>query len=185
MAVAVLCTVFLARPAQAADAVPAQSRMVTKSGTLEVGAPLKGFGGWTLKDGPWSMDRHKKRNAKQVLVVSFFATWCQPCVRAFPALGAVRKAFKPEELEFILVSFGQEGPEVERFVEEHRAPGIVVVDPFQKIGERFGVDRSLPRTFVIDPGGIVRAIFVTEGKDFERALSVAVSDAMAAAQAQR
>lgn len=171
--------------ARAQEGTVSPSRLASRSGTVEVGSPARSFGGWTLRDGPWSMDRHRKRHGQQVLVVSFFATWCQPCARSIPALNEIRRNYPADRVEIILVAFGQEGAEVERFVDEKKAPGIVVVDPFQKIGERFGVDRSLPRTFVIDPDGIVRAIFVAEGADFGPMLSSVISDAMKTVTARR
>ena len=40
------------------------------------------------------------------------------------------------------------------------------------------MDKSLPRTFVVDPKGVLRAIFVTEGADFEPRLALAVRAAL-------
>ena len=175
----VVLAIAVAPPSLGAeDAGPAVSKIVAASGSLQVGSVIPGFGGWTLKGDPWSFEKHRAKNENQALVVSFFATWCQPCVKSFPALRQVRKAFPADQVGMVFVSFGEEGQVVESFVEKNPVPGIVLVDPFQKIGERFGVDKSLPRTFVVDPKGVLRAIFVTEGADFEPRLALAVRAAL-------
>jgi thiol-disulfide isomerase/thioredoxin len=43
-------------------------------------------------------------NSGRVLVVNFWATWCEPCREEMPALAAVARKFPAEELSVVLVS---------------------------------------------------------------------------------
>lgn len=161
------------------------TRQVQSSGEAIVGHPMPGFAGWTLRDGPWSWARPRDDRPGQVQVVTFFATWCEPCVRSVAAFRSLRQAPGGRDVVVIYVALGQEAEEVAPFVEAHGLEGIVLLDPFRKVGRRLGVEQSIPRTFVVDPRGAVRAIFVSEGKGFARCLKATVEAARTASPVAR
>ena len=53
---------------------------------------------------------------------------------------------------------------------------MAMMDRDKKRAERLGVTSELPKTFVVDANGIVRAIVTTEGSDFKTVLSELVVD---------
>jgi thiol-disulfide isomerase/thioredoxin len=88
----------------------------------------------------------------RVLVVDFFAAYCQPCQRALPALEALHAA-RPD-VEFVGVSL-DEGPEgAVSTILRHRLTFPVVHDEGHVLAGRFRV-AAIPASFVVDASGRV------------------------------
>ena len=93
----------------------------------------------------------------KVIVLDFWATWCVPCVKAFPKLEAMQKQFG-REVQVIAVS--NESPDrIGRFIKNRpldlwfasdTATASLLKQSFPHI--------SLPHVVVIDKEGVVRAI---------------------------
>ncbi len=63
----------------------------------------------------------------RVLLVNFWATWCEPCREEMPALVAAAKKFPSRDLAVVLVSLDSQktGPaEVPRFLKERKVPFV-------------------------------------------------------------
>jgi len=91
-------------------------------------------------------------------VINFWATWCLPCRQEMPALDRV--AATHPEVTFLEVDL-QEDPEAvgaffTRYGLEHLQP---IIDPQGKTTTRYGV-LSLPTTFFVDRGGVIRHIHI-------------------------
>jgi thiol-disulfide isomerase/thioredoxin len=170
-------------PAMAADA-SRPTRTATRSGPVEVDRPSPTFAGWTTHGTMLSLamllEPSRDQPRARALVVTFFATWCQPCKEKLPELLRVAGAFEAQDVRVVLVAFGQNTEEVKPYLEARGIPASVpvIVDPFMKIAGRLGVDKTLPRTFVLDGGGVVRTIFEFEGDDFEAQLREAIAAAV-------
>jgi peroxiredoxin len=174
-------------PARAGDSdVP--SALAQKSGPVEVGKPFPSFAGWGLDGQMVNLKRllEKPRGggeATRAVVVSFFATWCKPCKKNLPPLARTVAAAGPG-VKAVLVDFGpEESDKVKAFVADLGLTYPVLLDPYTKVSTRCGVTESLPRTFVLDGKGVLTAIFVHEGSDFEKALAAEIAKAAAPAAA--
>lgn len=98
-----------------------------------------------------------KNPGTQPLVVSFWATWCGPCVQELPLLEAVAR--KHPELQWKLVNVDGAGlPTVQRFLNQH----AITLQNY--VLENNNIDATLqevvpywpegiPFTLVIQPGG--------------------------------
>jgi peroxiredoxin len=166
----------LVLPAAASSDRP--SALVERSGPAEVGKPFPSFAGWGLDGAMISsrrlLEKPRVGEAPRGLVVSFFATWCQPCRANLPALA--RSVAAAAGVRAVLVHYGPEEPEsLAAFLRDAKLALPVVLDPHLKISSRCGVTQSLPRTFVLDGAGNVAAIFEFEGPDFEQALSAVLA----------
>lgn len=171
-----LQTLALAASLALASAV-GPSTLVDTLGPVKKGEPMPTFAGWTLDGKMLSLNRvvqGEKDEAKAPVVVTFFATWCKPCEHGLPILD---KVAREKGAKLVLVAYGQEADVVKPFLSEKGIARTCILDPYLKVSSRSGVDDALPRTFVLDEKGVVRAIFTLEGDDFETALAAAVEGA--------
>jgi len=94
----------------------------------------------------------------RVLVLDFFATWCQPCRTSIPHLVGMNKKYGPQGLYVLGMSADEDGERaVKAFADKYR-----ITYPIALAGESaladFGV-RSVPVMFVIDKKGRVAEVF--------------------------
>jgi thiol-disulfide isomerase/thioredoxin len=165
----------------ASTSLAAPSRTIDKLGPLAVGKPCPSFGGFTLNNEMVSLAKllaPPKGSPASAVVVSFFATWCKPCQEQLPVLERVVASLVGKGVRGVLIDYGEESEVVTPFAQKQNLHLPIIADPFAKIAGRLGVDKSLPRTFVIGRNGNVRTIFEHEGDDFEKALRLAIDSAM-------
>ncbi len=93
-----------------------------------------------------------------VLVIDFFATWCQPCRESIPHLNEMNRKFGKQGLQVLGMSADEDGERlVKAFADAHR-----ITYPIALAGETTLVDfgvRSVPVMFVIDKKGRVAEVF--------------------------
>jgi peroxiredoxin len=86
----------------------------------------------------------------RLLVVQFFAAYCQPCQGSLPALEALR-ATRPE-IEVVGVSMDDNLDAAIRMLNRHRLTFPVIHDADHTLGARFRVT-DVPTTFLADATG--------------------------------
>ena len=94
----------------------------------------------------------------RVLILDFFATWCQPCRASIPHLVEMNKKYGQQGLYVLGMSADEDGERaVKAFADKYR-----ITYPIALAGEStledFGV-RSVPVMFVIDKKGRVAEVF--------------------------
>jgi len=106
---------------------------------------------------------------KHVVVLSFFATWCKPCIAEIPHLEKIAKDFDGLPIKFFLIDVGEDREKVLKFVKEREVQLTVLLDRYNKISEKYGIN-SLPRLLVLDKNGIIRKVQsgFSDGKSFEK-----------------
>jgi len=97
----------------------------------------------------------------KVVLLDFWATWCQPCTQMAQPLRELYAEFSPRGVEF--VGINSDGPhvtneEVLSHLKRHPAPYPIVMDDGQ-VGGRYNV-MALPHMVVLDRAGTVRKIFM-------------------------
>jgi thiol-disulfide isomerase/thioredoxin len=151
-------------------AVPkVEAGVSSRRDTLEVGAEappfvmrdlmtgnavyLRNYTGRTLYE-PW------KKKERQAVVLSFWATWCQPCKNEIPILMKLTEEFKDQPVKFFLINTMEKAEQTEDSVREtYKNRNYVIpclIDPGM-VAERYSI-RGLPMLVVIDKFGIVRKI---------------------------
>jgi thiol-disulfide isomerase/thioredoxin len=91
----------------------------------------------------------------KVLIVDFWASWCDPCKESFPALNGLQKKYGDKGLIIVAVNVDEERADMESFLKEHPASFTVVRDAAQKLVAKTGI-KTMPSSFVLDREGKVR-----------------------------
>jgi len=93
-----------------------------------------------------------------VLVLDFFATWCQPCRASIPHLVEMNRKYGKQGLQVLGMSADEDGEkDVKVFADKNRITYPVALAGESTLAD-FGV-RSVPVMFVIDKKGRVAEVF--------------------------
>jgi peroxiredoxin len=104
-----------------------------------------------------TFDLSKLRN--HVVLLNFWATWCEPCRKEIPRLSAFYRRYHDRGLEVIGVSIDR--PEDLQKVRKQMASIAYPVAVLKDISVNgVGKVEGVPVTYVIDPNGVVRDKFI-------------------------
>jgi thiol-disulfide isomerase/thioredoxin len=110
--------------------------------------------GWTLADGKHSLFSEYKG---KVLVLDYYATWCNPCRKSVPHLIGLQKQHGEHGLQVIGLNVG--GPEdvekVPGFAKELGIQYPLAVPDEELITFMLSGNDSIPQTFVFDREGVL------------------------------
>ncbi len=98
---------------------------VEQSGTLTVGEEIPDFAAIDLDGANVTLSEFRDR---EVVVLDFWATWCQPCIQSMPALHALNDEFDERGAEFLAVNVGEEPELVRDFLQDKEFAVRVVMD---------------------------------------------------------
>ena len=87
----------------------------------------------------------------KVVLVNFWATWCDPCRREMPDLETLYRRFKNQGLVVLAISDDDAG-KVKQLIVEKRFTYPVLLDPGRKVTDLFRVE-GIPKSFVYDRDG--------------------------------
>jgi peroxiredoxin len=154
---------------------PVNTVKLQESGSAKVGSAAPSFGGWDLAGRKvLTLDGLRRTPSMAPLLITFGASWCKPCNAGLPRLRAL--AGKHPELRLVLIDVEADGQKAQDFATRTGVDGPAILDKFEQIAKTYGVAGSasdgnesmaLPRTFLVDTMGKVRAIYREEGVDLE------------------
>ena len=90
--------------------------------------------------------------AGKVVLVHFWATWCAPCSKSFPAFQALYVKYKNRGLEIAAISVDEEKAGVADFAKQHGVRFPVAWDEGHKVTETWKV-QAMPSTMLVDKDG--------------------------------
>lgn len=93
-----------------------------------------------------------------VVLLNFWATWCQPCVEEVPYLVALQRRMG-NRLTILAVSMDVDKAAYDNFVAKHMQGVLTVRDPQHKSSEEYGT-YAYPETYVIDRSGKIDRKFI-------------------------
>src|SRR5216683_444209 len=91
----------------------------------------------------------------KVVLVNFWATWCEPCKSEMPALQQLADELRDRPFRLYSVDLQEDAPQVEAFQRQYGLNLYAVLDDNGEVTRAYGV-RALPATFLIDQQGVVR-----------------------------
>ncbi|HEY4065926.1 MAG TPA: TlpA disulfide reductase family protein [Burkholderiaceae bacterium] len=107
--------------------------------------------GYTLLDGSSSSLQSLRG---KVVLVNFWTTDCEPCVREMPQFVATHEKFKARGFETLAVSMSYNAPAlVVNFAERRHLPFGVVIDNTGAVAQGFGDVAFTPTSVLIDKHG--------------------------------
>jgi cytochrome c biogenesis protein CcmG/thiol:disulfide interchange protein DsbE len=93
----------------------------------------------------------------KVIVLNFWASWCEPCKAEAPLLQKAQGSLEHHGATVLGVTFQDASPDSEAFVREYHLTFPVLRDTTGEFAHSFGT-RQVPESFIIDRQGRVVAI---------------------------
>jgi thiol-disulfide isomerase/thioredoxin len=91
----------------------------------------------------------------QVVMINFWASWCGPCRKEFPALDQIYSKYKPMGFQMVAINVESEKADAERFLGQTPVSFPILFDPDNKVSGNYGVS-AMPTTFLVDRQGRLR-----------------------------
>jgi peroxiredoxin len=148
-------TLWVAACGGAAQGGPGPSASGTPSATV---AP-----DFTARDVDGKTFRLSDHLGKEVVLLDFWSTFCEPCKAEFPHLGAMYQKEKSRGL--LVVGVAMDGPEsvadVPAFVKRYGIAFPIVIDDDSRIASLYDPKKSMPLSVLVARSG--RIVVVREG----------------------
>jgi len=146
---------------------------------------------WTVERGA-RLRKFKSQPNRHVVVVSFFATWCKPCMKELPLLQNLYQKYDGQRVKWFLVDITEatrtspgfeDSPVAGPFLAKKGITMQILNDNRGVAKERYGA-KTLPRLFVIDKFQTIRLTKqgFHEGEDFEGEISTIVDELLVEAE---
>ncbi len=90
-----------------------------------------------------------------VVLVDFWASWCPPCQKSFPALDSLYRERHDRGLDVLAVNVDEHGQDASAFLDAHPHAMPVFLDPKGEAAQAFQV-KAMPTSYLIDRDGRIR-----------------------------
>ena len=127
--------------------------------------------GWTLE----SNQRAQLSDYKgKVVVLDFYATWCEPCRAEAPGLVQLQRQYAAQGLQVIGLNVGgaDDREHVAAYAKEFGIQYLLALPDDDLADDYLGNNQSIPQAFVFDRGGNLVKRFAgyseTSGQELER-----------------
>jgi len=101
-------------------------------------------------------------NDGKVLIVDFWATWCEPCKKSFPKLQELFVKYKASGMDLIAVSEDDENDGILDFGKNNGTTFPLVWDKDKTVSGKYGFGdpstAKMPSSFILDKKGAVRYV---------------------------
>lgn len=116
-----------------------------------VGKPAPDFQVKDLNGEELSLEKYNG----QIVLLDFWATWCQPCIKEIPKLKKVYEKYKDKNFQIIGVSLDRTMPPLAAYVQNEELVWVHYWDESRNVRNQYGVT-AIPTAFLIDGEGIIR-----------------------------
>lgn len=111
---------------------------------------------FTLRD-PKGIEYALEDLRGQVVLVNFWATWCEPCRAEMPELDALAHEYRDAGFRVLAVNVLEEPDAIQRFGEELGLGLPLLVDRSGEVYKAYNV-QGLPTSYLIDAEGMIRDV---------------------------
>ena len=97
----------------------------------------------------------------EVVLVNFWATWCEPCREEMPSLQRLENKLAGRKFRVVAVNIGEGAPRIRQFLERTPVSFTILRDAESEAMKAWRV-RMLPASFLVDRRGMLRYQLVGE-----------------------
>ncbi len=90
----------------------------------------------------------------KIVLLNFWTTWCEACIREMPSLGRLYHLFQDEAFALLAVDLRESAAKVEAFRNKYQIPFPILLDRRGEVGDAYGV-LAIPVTFILDRQGMI------------------------------
>lgn len=104
-------------------------------------------------DGKGKIDLSKYKG--KVVVVDFWASWCEPCKVELPALNALQKKYKDKGLVVLGINLDEKKADAQAFLKDHPVQLSLGYDGDKKVLPGKLEIETMPTSFIVDKKGVI------------------------------
>lgn len=114
------------------------------------GDPSKDFTITDINDNSFKLSEQ----AGKVVILTFWASWCSPCVEELPALNKIQDEYSSDEVAIIAINCGEDISKVKSYSQDKNFLFPVATDNNTDVTELYKVD-AIPYTVIFNTDGTV------------------------------
>jgi len=140
------------------------------SAQTQVGEKAPGFITSTLEGKRVALKEYWEQRGHKAIVLSFFATWCQPCKEDLKYLQGLQEQLGNQGFQVLSVltqDSSAKADGIKKFFQDLGVNLPVLLDELGIIGKRYGVT-ALPCNVLIDKDGILRGKYLGYNQDVKK-----------------
>ena len=96
----------------------------------------------------------------EVIMLSFWATWCDKCKEAFPVLNGIYLKYRDKGFTLLSINTEENLKKVKKWLRGKRVAYPILLDSLHTVSDKYEVS-DMPSTYILDRDGHVR--FVHDG----------------------
>lgn len=91
----------------------------------------------------------------QVVLVSFWASWCPPCIKEMPSMNRLKRILKGKPFTILGVNVGEEKAVIQDFLKKTKVDFTLLLDRQRSAYDDWNI-YVVPSNFIVDPEGVIR-----------------------------
>ena len=95
----------------------------------------------------------------KVVLVNFWASWCEPCRDEMPSIERLRRSLSADPFAVLAVNVAEGAQAARRFADAVQLGAVLLLDREGAAARAWGA-RALPSTFIVGPDGTIRYRYV-------------------------
>lgn len=94
----------------------------------------------------------------QVVLVNFWASWCEPCRNELPELEKLYREQKDKQFTIVGINIDKRPENADKFIKEFNLSYPIILDPEAEVIKQFQA-KAMPTSYLIDRAGVIKKVF--------------------------